>query len=341
MKNLVLGFAAAIVVASAGSASAATINVLQNAGQTYTTDAITGFATSGGEMNGMTVRATVAKADGTGSPVTYSGVWAGSGSTGGVQWLESCVGFLCSSHFDDFGLEVSGDTYDNNNWTLDFALDDVWFGGTSWVLQSMSFDGTTGNTVFDRLFGGVEGTAGSSLGKDFSGFSGYGGTINATYKGSGPPDERCSGGRPLRTVRTRLRAVALGGQRLQLHPRHRQRHDGVGAGQPHPAGCPGAHDAVPARCEPRWRGDPASPPQGVGTGLTTRPVTKKGASIEALALVVSVVLNASAHRRDEHDGRLPAYDRRRRRVAPPISAAPRSTRVAGSGTSPAVGGLSA
>jgi hypothetical protein len=46
---------------------------------------------------------------------------------------------------------------------------------------SLAFDGTTGQTVFDRTFGGSFGTPNSVSGRDFAGFSTFSGSIAAQY----------------------------------------------------------------------------------------------------------------------------------------------------------------
>ena len=68
----------------------------------------------------------------------------------------------------DFDLAVTGDTYSNNAWQLDFSI-----ASATGLLQKLEFDGIPGNTVFDRTFGDNQGTAGSNLGKDFAGFANY------------------------------------------------------------------------------------------------------------------------------------------------------------------------
>jgi hypothetical protein len=165
-----------LVAATAGTASAATITQNTNLGTVYTTSAVE-EETHGNEMNGMVVTATVRSASGVLTEI--SEVWGSFGPIGGVNF--GSIPFL-----DDFALVVTGDTYDNGNWDLDFEL----FGNYS--LVSLAFDGRPGNTVFDTGFGGGVGTAGSSLGRDFGGFGNWAGNINATYSnavalGAGAP----------------------------------------------------------------------------------------------------------------------------------------------------------
>src|SRR5690606_16115889 len=90
-------------------------------------------------MDGMSVTATWINSSGT--IFTNTQAWAdlpGSPSNdGGVR-------FVNNSGNNDFTLEVSGDTFDSNNWDLEFYIS-----GASSRLLSLDFDGTTGRTVFD------------------------------------------------------------------------------------------------------------------------------------------------------------------------------------------------
>jgi hypothetical protein len=162
-----LTLAAVLVAGTVGTASAATITQNTNLGTVYNTTGVE-ETTYGNEMGGMTVVATIIRQNGT--TFTLNGVWTdGILGTGGVVNWENDL-------FNDFELIVSGDTYDNGNWDLDF----FWL-AQEYRLGSLAFNGVPGNTVFDTGFGGGIGTSGSSLGRDFAGFNGWNGNISATY----------------------------------------------------------------------------------------------------------------------------------------------------------------
>jgi hypothetical protein len=170
-----LTLAAMLVAVTAGTASAATITQNTNLGTVYTTTAVE-EETQGTEMNGMVVTATVRN------------------SSGQITTLTETWDSLLGSGFVDFGglsndfrLVVSGDTFDNGNWDLDFQLS-----GSAYTLLSLGFDGRPGNVVFDTGFNNTTGTAGSSSGRDFAGFGNWGGNITASYSnavalGAGAP----------------------------------------------------------------------------------------------------------------------------------------------------------
>jgi len=114
-------------------------------------------------MEGM--RVTAILSDGS-RILTLSRNWSDSAGpdTGGVNFSTP-----------EFALSVTGDTFEANNWRLDTTS----IGG--WHLLTLNFDGSTGQTVFDRTFGGSIGTPNSASGRDFGGFLTFGGTINALY----------------------------------------------------------------------------------------------------------------------------------------------------------------
>ena len=155
------------MAATAGSASAATITQNTNAGTIYNTTGVE-ETTLGDEMGGMTVVATLIRANGT--TFNLNGVWTDGifGVGGVINWVNP---------FDDeFLLSVWGDTYTDGIWNLGFEFDSA-----NYRLGSLAFDGRPGNTVFDTYFGGGVGTNGSSLGRDFAGFNAYSGNITASY----------------------------------------------------------------------------------------------------------------------------------------------------------------
>jgi PEP-CTERM motif len=148
---------------AAPSASAATITLSQSVGSLYATTGIAPTITNGNTMDGM--RVTAVLSDGS-RILTLSRVWSDSAApdTGGVNFSTP-----------EFALSVTGDTFEANNWLLDTSNIGAWH------LLTLDFDGSTGQTVFDRTFGGSFGTPNSVSGRDFGGFLSFGGTINALY----------------------------------------------------------------------------------------------------------------------------------------------------------------
>jgi hypothetical protein len=158
--------AVALVVACSTPAFAATISISQNPAWTYTAAGISPTITNGNNMDGMRVVAVVS--NGT-SILTLTQAWADTADpdTGGVSFVTP-----------DFSLSVTGDTFEANNWLLDLTSAD------GWRLLSLSLDGSTAQTVFDRAFGGSTGTPNSASGRDFAGFTTFSGSIAAFYGGA-------------------------------------------------------------------------------------------------------------------------------------------------------------
>jgi hypothetical protein len=158
--------AVALLVAGSTPAHAATISIAQNPVWTYTTAGISPTITNGNQMDGMRVTAVVS--NGT-SMLTLTQAWADTADpdTGGVSFVTP-----------QFSLSVTGDTFEANNWLLDLSSAD------GWRLLSLSLDGSTGQTVFDRTFGGSVGTPNSASGRDFAGFTTFSGSIAAFYGGA-------------------------------------------------------------------------------------------------------------------------------------------------------------
>jgi hypothetical protein len=160
--------ATAFAVCLPSITSAATITVNQNTGTVQSVGQVNDHEVDGDEMDGMIVSVDVRRNDG--QLFTLTRVWGDTGSnSGGVDF----GGLL-----DDFDLNVSGDTFNTNNWELDFSIFSLF---NTYSLVGMVFNGLAGNTVFDRTFGGSNGTTGSDSGKDFAGFSNWQGNITATY----------------------------------------------------------------------------------------------------------------------------------------------------------------
>ena len=170
-----LAVAAFVVAGLAAPAQAATININPYSpfvGTTYTTTGIYDYSTTGAGMDGMLVTVRYQAKD----------FWTGA-LTGPVYeitspWVDidsdSGSATFIGSNFD---LRLDGDSY-SNYWELDFAVGQ-WY--ELYSLLSISFNGGPGRTVFDRTFGGEEGTEGSENGRDFSDFTSWDGTINVTY----------------------------------------------------------------------------------------------------------------------------------------------------------------
>jgi hypothetical protein len=160
--------AVALFVAGSTPAFAATISISQNPAWTYTTAGVSPTITNGNQMDGMRVTAVVS--NGT-SMLTLTQAWTDSATpdTGGVSFVTP-----------EFALSVTGDTFEANNWLLDFSNPSA----TGWRLLSLSLDGSSGQTVFDRTFGNSVGTPNSASGRDFAGFTTFSGSIGAFYSGA-------------------------------------------------------------------------------------------------------------------------------------------------------------
>lgn len=148
-------FAMVISLAVAAESNAASVNVAFDAGTTQETTALTGFGTTGDLMAGMSLTAYFS--NNTSETVTWLDLGGLSGGATGTGW----------------SLFETGDTWDQN-WTLT---------STGAQIDRLFIDGGVGDTVFDTYFGGVTGTTGSALGKNFSVTGGLGAyDITATYR---------------------------------------------------------------------------------------------------------------------------------------------------------------
>lgn len=108
------------------------------AGTTYQTTALTGYATYGDMMDGMTVKVTFS--DGSSSTALWGDTGAGAGAASSGSW----------------SLSMAGDTF-GSGWTLTNT------GTTS--ISRLLIDSGTGNSVFDtQALGDVYGTDGSARG---------------------------------------------------------------------------------------------------------------------------------------------------------------------------------
>lgn len=158
---LAIGLAFAI----AGSVAHATVTYVVDTSTSSTIPGLTGFATTGAMMSGMSVTATFS------GGLTQTLTWATTGpSSGGVTGTS-------------WGLSETGDTF-GGAWT--FTIDST---SNIGQLNSFSLSGNPGFTVFDRTQPSF-GTPGSFSGMDFAFTSGFSGDATATYSDivSVPPD---------------------------------------------------------------------------------------------------------------------------------------------------------
>jgi hypothetical protein len=106
---------------------------------------LTAFATTGADMAGLSVTVGF-----TGGPDTTF-AWGVTGpSSGGV-------------FTPDWSLTLDGDSF-TSPWVFSFLNP----AGAALQLRHLTLNGTTGLTIFDRTFGSLEGTPGSSSGLDFA-----------------------------------------------------------------------------------------------------------------------------------------------------------------------------
>jgi hypothetical protein len=147
------GIALACLLAVAGSAHAA-VTITKNNPDIYSTAALTGFATTGGMMGGMSVTVTYSDAS------TQTATWTTSGSSG-------------SAVATGFTLAQSGDTF-GADWTLTNL-------SSSLAITAFSINARPGNTVFDTAstVPDAEGTPGSAQGLTFA-FTGSSSTRDAS-----------------------------------------------------------------------------------------------------------------------------------------------------------------
>jgi hypothetical protein len=106
---------------------------------------LTGFATTGADMAGLSVTVGF-----TGGPDTTF-AWGVTGPTSGGVFTPN------------WSLALTGDSF-SSPWVFSFLNP----AGAVLQLRHLALNGTTGLTIFDRTFGGVEGTPGSANGTDFA-----------------------------------------------------------------------------------------------------------------------------------------------------------------------------
>ena len=138
-----------------GSAQAA-VTYSENTASPVSIPGLTGFATTGAMMDGMSVTATFS------NQFSETRVWADTGATsGGVTG-------------NGWSLSLNGDSF-SSRWSFSFTDPNA-----ALNLVQLVLNGSTGLTVFDRTFGDTDGTPGSALGWDFD-FTATSPDINVTY----------------------------------------------------------------------------------------------------------------------------------------------------------------
>ena len=152
IKRLMAAFAFAAVVSTPVSGAI----IYNTGGVAVDIPGLTGFSTTGAMMDGMQVTACF-----TGN-VCETRAWAdgGGADSGGV------VG-------TGWALSLIGDSF-FQNWQFDFTNDPG-------QLLTLRLDGEGALTIFDRTFGGANGTPGSAHGLDWNSALGADTTINVTF----------------------------------------------------------------------------------------------------------------------------------------------------------------
>ncbi len=138
------------------SAAASSVTYQQQDGTPYQTPALTGYTTYGDQMAGMDVDVTFS--DGS----VQHAVWAATGVQAGAATV---AGF--------FTISESGDTFNDNAWNLQNL-------NRTLSITHFTLFGAGDDTIFDRTFGGAEGTPGSASGKDLA-MAGGSYMLTATY----------------------------------------------------------------------------------------------------------------------------------------------------------------
>ena len=152
IKRLMAAFAFAAVVSTPVSGAI----IYATGGVQTDIPGLTGFQTTGAMMDGMQITA------------CFSGIgcetraWADGGGPGG--------GGVTGT---GWALRLIGDSF-FENWEFDFTNDPG-------QLETLLLDGRGALTIFDRTFGGADGTPGSSLGRDWTSALGDNTTINVTF----------------------------------------------------------------------------------------------------------------------------------------------------------------
>ncbi len=166
--------AATLALVLTTSASAATLNIVQNNGTTYQTGSVMDHQ-NGFTMTGMQVTITYIASDGSlfvNQPHMWEPHVTPNDDVGEVVWGGN-----------DIVVRAFGETSNDGAWT--FSASGLFPQGER--IFSIAFNSTLdgshdfGFTAFDRSFGGNAGTVGSGAGRDFSGFDGYNGMVTGIY----------------------------------------------------------------------------------------------------------------------------------------------------------------
>lgn len=143
------------MAASLGAGHSAAVTVVLDTSNVVDIPALTGFQTTGADMDNMTVTAVFR--NGTSQTLSWADTGVASGGVTGANW----------------SLTQTGDTFTGLSWSMTNT--------TGAGLLSLAFDGAPGLTVFDTTFNNLVGTAGSALGKDFATNLAGDSAITATY----------------------------------------------------------------------------------------------------------------------------------------------------------------
>lgn len=157
VKKTGSALALGLALAFAGNAAYAAVTYAEDPVPGSAIPGLTGFATDGAMMYGMSVNAIFS--GGLNQTLSWATTGANAGGVTGTGW----------------GLSLVGDSF-GGNWQFSFSAVTAGLGS----LTQLILNGNTGNTVFDRTFGGASGTNGSARGMDFA-FVGADYTATATY----------------------------------------------------------------------------------------------------------------------------------------------------------------
>jgi hypothetical protein len=156
-KKSVLVLALGTIAVLSSNAAFATITYVTDATTTSSIPGLTGYATTGAMMNGMSVQAVFS--GGVNQTLSWAATGAASGGVTGSGW----------------GLSLNGDSF-GGNWL--FTIDaNAGLG----QLLSLVLNGNPGYTVFDRNWSPYPGTPDSADGMDFNFVSGFTGDATVTY----------------------------------------------------------------------------------------------------------------------------------------------------------------
>jgi len=155
LKKLLLLITGSLLLVSSAAYAGVTVNF--DSGTTVWTSSLSGQQTEGDDMAGMKV--TAYWSDSSSQKLTWSATGPGAGAVSGSNW----------------SLALAGDTF-SSDWVLTNT-------SVTKSIDRLLIDAGTGNSVFDVTFGGLEGTAGSGIGRTFEVTDGLGQLdITATYR---------------------------------------------------------------------------------------------------------------------------------------------------------------